>query len=229
MKKRITQYATFGRVLVVLFALAWLCGCQGMNPGAATASTGSDAQLSIAPATLQFGTVAIGSSGNAAAQLTATGGNVTVTAVTTTNSAFSVSGLSLPVTIPAGQSIAITVTFKPKTAASASATLSVTSSAPSSTQTEALSGTGAAASTHTVQLSWIASTSANTVGYNVYRSGYSKSCGSFSKINGLPNTTTAYVDSTVVSGNSYCYATTALDSSGQQSGYSNIVTNVQIP
>jgi hypothetical protein len=43
------------------------------------------------------------------------------------------------------------------------------------------------------------------------------------------NTTTLYTDSVVTDGTSYCYATTAVNSSNQESGYSNIASNVQIP
>jgi hypothetical protein len=32
-----------------------------------------------------------------------------------------------------------------------------------------------------------------------------------------------------VNGTSYCYATTGVDTSNQESGYSNVVSNVQIP
>jgi len=42
-------------------------------------------------------------------------------------------------------------------------------------------------------------------------------------------TTTLYTDSNVVDGKSYCYAATAVNSSSQESGYSNIASNVQIP
>jgi len=42
-------------------------------------------------------------------------------------------------------------------------------------------------------------------------------------------TTTLYTDSNVVDGNSYCYAATAVNTSSQESGYSNIASNVQIP
>ena len=187
-------------------------------------------QLSATPATLPVGNVAVGSSGSASGTLTASGANVTVTAASTNNSVFSVSGLSLPITIPAGQSTSFTVTFSPQTAAAASATLTFTSNAQPTTTTEALTGTGTAASTHNVSLSWTASTSSGVSGYNVYRTTYANSaCGSFSKINSALDTATLYTDSTVVNGTSYCYATTAVDSSNQESGYSNIVSNVQIP
>jgi|SRR5579862_6580317 len=88
---------------------------------------------------------------------------------------------------------------------------------------------GATVSTHTVNLSWNASTSANISGYNIYRALYTNSCGSFSKINPVLNTSTSYTDSKVMGGTSYCYATTAVNVSNEESSYSNIVTNVQIP
>ena len=80
------------------------------------------------------------------------------------------------------------------------------------TTTETLTGTGTPAPIHTVNLSWTASTSSNIAGYNIYRAVYTSSCGSFSKINSALNTTTLYTDSAVVSGTSYCYAATTVDS-----------------
>jgi hypothetical protein len=43
------------------------------------------------------------------------------------------------------------------------------------------------------------------------------------------DTLTTYTDSAVTDGTNYCYATTAVNSSNEESGYSNIVTDVQIP
>ena len=193
--------------------------------------TGSVAagQLSVSPATLNLGSVVVGNSGTASGTLTASGAAVTVTAASSNNSVFSVGGLSLPVTINSGQSIPFSVTFSPTVAGAASATLTFTSNAQPSTTTESLTGTGTAASSHSVDLSWNASTSSDVSGYNVYRSVYTSACGSFSKINALLNASTVYTDTLVVNGTSYCYATTAVDSSNQESGYSNIVSNVQIP
>lgn len=82
---------------------------------------------------------------------------------------------------------------------------------------------------HTVDLSWSASTSTDLSGYNVYRAVYSQSCGAFTKLNAQPNPSTLFTDSTVTAGASYCYATTAVNTSNQESGYSNIVSDVQIP
>jgi fibronectin type 3 domain-containing protein len=43
------------------------------------------------------------------------------------------------------------------------------------------------------------------------------------------DTSTLYTDSSVTNGSVYCYATTAVDTSNIESGYSNVVSNVQIP
>jgi fibronectin type 3 domain-containing protein len=149
--------------------------------------------------------------------------------VSSNNSVFSLGGLSLPVTIPAGQSTSFTVTFSPLTSGAVNATLTFTSNAQPTTTTETLTGTGAPAPTHTVNLSWNASTSLDVVGYNIYRAVFTTSCGSYSKINPVLDTITLYPDSSVVNGTSYCYTSTTVDTSNQESGYSNVVSNVQIP
>jgi len=101
-------------------------------------------QLAVSPSTLSLGSVAVGSSGTASGSLSASGASVTVTADSVNNSAFTVSGLSLPVTIPAGQSVPFTVTFTPTAVGSASAALAFNSNAQTSSTTESLTGTGSA-------------------------------------------------------------------------------------
>ena len=194
--------------------------------GIGTAATG---QLTVTPTTLALGSVVVGTSGTASGSLTASGANVTVTAVSSNNSAFSLSGMSLPATIPAGQSASFTVTFTPQASGAVSATLTFTSNAQPSTTTETLTGTGTPPPPHSVNLSWNASTSSDVSGYNVYRAVFTTSCGSYSKINPALIVSTLYTDSAVVDGTSYCYASTAVDSSNQESAYSNIVSNIQIP
>lgn len=204
------------------------------NPSFAVSLTGTGTMavgtVTISPSPCNLGSVQVGSSGSVSGKLSASAANVTVTNVSSNNSVFSVSGLSLPVTIAAGQNAPFTITFSPTATGSASATLTVTSNASPTTTTLSCTGTATAATTHSVNLSWNASTSSNISGYNIYRALYASStCGSYGKINGLVNTTTLYTDSTVVNGNSYCYAATAVNTSNQESSYSNIVTNVQIP
>jgi len=192
----------------------------------ASATSGT---LAVSPATLALGSVVVGTTGTASGSLTAGGSSVTVSSVGSNNSAFTVEGLSLPVTIPAGNSTAFTVTFSPPASGAATAALTFTSNAQSSTTVETLTGTGTAAPVHSVNLSWSASTSSNISGYNIYRAAYASACGSYSKINPLLNTGTLYTDSAVVDGSTYCYATTAVNTSNEESVYSNVVPNVKVP
>ncbi len=73
-------------------------------------------------------------------------------------------------------------------------------------------------SKHNVSLTWDASTSPGVAGYYVYRS--PTSGGPYTKLSSLLSGT-SYVDGTVGAGQSYYYATTAADSSGDESAYSN--------
>jgi uncharacterized repeat protein (TIGR03803 family) len=69
-----------------------------------------------------------------------------------------------------------------------------------------------------VDLSWQQDTD-QVAGYNIYRSDVSG--GPYAKINPALDTNTTYVDSTVVAAHTYYYVTTAVNSVGQESGYSN--------
>lgn len=190
-------------------------------------------QLSVSPTSLNLGSIVAGLSGTGSGTLTATGASVTVTGASSNSSLFVVSGLTLPVTIAAGKSVPFTVTFSPTVAGTFNATLTFTASnAQSPTTTDALTGIGTAAPVHSVNLSWTASTSSNISGYNIYRAVYSpapvSACGAFTRIVSL-TTGTLYTDSKVTDGIAYCYAATAVNTSNQESGYSNIVSDVQIP
>jgi hypothetical protein len=72
---------------------------------------------------------------------------------------------------------------------------------------------------HSVSLSWTASSSGNIAGYNVFRS--TTSGGSYTQINSSLVTTIPYVDTNVTAGQTYYYVTTAVDTSNNQSVYSN--------
>ena len=70
-----------------------------------------------------------------------------------------------------------------------------------------------------VALSWTASSSPGIAGYNAYRS--TNSNGPYTKLNASLISTTSYNDQAVQSGNTYYYVTTAVDSQGDESAYSN--------
>jgi hypothetical protein len=188
--------------------------------GSGTTATG---QLSVTPTALNLGNVAVGGSGTGSGTLAATGANVTLTGASSNNSQFAISGISLPMTIQAGQSAAFTVTFNPQSIGAASATLTFASNAAPPTITDALTGTGTKAPVHTVNLSWKASTSTDIVGYNIYRSTFGTACGAYAKLNSALNHSTTYGDSSVVDGMTYCYVTTAVNGSNEESSYSAVV------
>ncbi|MGC2245089.1 MAG: fibronectin type III domain-containing protein, partial [Terriglobales bacterium] len=90
-----------------------------------------------------------------------------------------------------------------------------------------LNGTGTAAPVHSVQLTWIASPTGDVTSYNVYRAVFATSCGTYSNVGSTVVPTTTFTDNNVTDGTTYCYATTAVDPSGE-SAYSNIA-QAQIP
>jgi hypothetical protein len=189
----------------------------------ALSGTGTAAgTLAVSPTSLSFGNVVVGSSSVLNGTLTASGASVTINSASLNNSEFVLSGISLPATLPAGQSATFTLTFKPSASGATSASLSFSSNASNSPAVQAMTGTGAAATQHTVDLSWSASSGA--VGYNVYRG--TVSGGPYTMINSSLDSTTAYTDSTVVSGQTYYYVATAVDASSNESGYSNQATAV---
>jgi hypothetical protein len=82
-----------------------------------------------------------------------------------------------------------------------------------------------ATSQHVVNLSWIASTSSNVMGYNVLRS--TTSGGPYQQINtGGLVASTLFTDSSMVSGNTYYYVAVAVDNLGNTSTGSNQTTAV---
>jgi hypothetical protein len=168
---------------------------------------------------MSFNTVTIGTTLSENGSVTAGGGSVTLSSASSSNSQFTLGGLTLPVTIAAGQSVPFTLTFAPTATGTASANISFFTST-STSASETASGTGATIQ-HTVDLSWNASTSTSITGYNVYRG--TVSGGPYSKINSVLDPSMSYGDSTVQSGQAYYYVTTAVDSAGVESSYSNQV------
>jgi hypothetical protein len=112
------------------------------------------------------------------------------------------SGLyTAPTSLPSSQ---VVVTAQSSVSPTSSASASITVMAPVS---------------HLVALSWNSSTSA-IAGYYIYRS--TQAAGPFTKLNSSVDTATVYTDSSVVSGHTYYYAATSIDSYGVESQYSNI-------
>jgi len=176
--------------------------------------------LTISPTSFSFGNVTVGTTSSKTVALKAGTTPVTIFAATTTNQEFTLSNLTLPKTIAAGQSISVGVNFKPASSGSTSTKFTITNNAANSSAAISATGAGVATKQHTVGLTWAPSTS-NVVGYNIYRG--TATGGPYSKLNGGALVTTSFSDNTVKSGSTYFYVTTAVNSSGAESIKSNEV------
>ena len=192
-----------------------------VNSGSATLAVSAGTVLLGASSTqLSFGSVNVSSDGVQSVTITNSGNsNVTISNVTVSGAGFNAGGGIAGLTLSPGQTAPLSVTFAPAATGSASGSVTVTSNATNSPITVALTGTGATQA-HSVSLSWTASTS-SVIGYNVYSSRVSG--GPYVKLNPTPMAATAYTDSTVQSGQTYYYVTTAVGStsSGSESGFSS--------
>jgi hypothetical protein len=121
---------------------------NGANPNLSIPLSGTgvtQGALAANPTSLAFGSVQVGNSTSLSQTLTNTGGStVTTSQANLTGAAFSVSGLTVPLTLTANQSVTFTVTFAPTSAGAVSGNLSVVSNASNSPLNIALTGTGTA-------------------------------------------------------------------------------------
>jgi uncharacterized protein YjdB len=99
-------------------------------------------QLSMRPASLSLGNVAVGTSAKLPVTLSAAGTSVTVSSVNLSSSEFMLSGTSFPATIAAGNSAQFTVIFTPQATGTASGKASFISDASNSLTVLSLDGTG---------------------------------------------------------------------------------------
>lgn len=222
------------RLAPVLFLAMLLTGCAGtvaknsLNvPGGGSGSgSGSDTQgqLGITPSTIGFGNVAVGSSKTQTAQLTAANADVHISSADWNGQGYTVTGVSFPLTVAAGKSVTISVTFAPTTAGSTPGTITFSSDATDASLVANLTGTGTSTggtTQHSVTLSWTPSTS-SVAGYNIYRG--TVSGGPYTLMNTSLDTATVYTDSTVQASKTYYYVATSVDSSQNESAFSNQTT-----
>jgi len=180
--------------------------------------------LGVSTLSVNFGNVDVQSSSSQSVTLTNTGNsNVLVSSVTVTGTGFSMTGVSGGTTLTPGQNVVLSVKFAPTSTGAVAGSVAIASNATNSPASFSLSGTGVAATPHTVLVSWTASGTSNVTGYNVYRG---TSSGTYSKITSSPVPATTYTDATVQSGQNitYYYVVTAVDSNGVESTGSNQAT-----
>jgi hypothetical protein len=111
----------------------------------ATATSKAAATLTVTPASIAFGNVAVGSEATQTVKLANTGGEAaTISKMSYSGTGVSVSGLTAPATLAAGQTVNLTVTYKPVSAGTLAGALSVTSNATDPTMQVGLSATATA-------------------------------------------------------------------------------------
>jgi len=189
-----------------------------------TGTGATSGQLTLTPALLSFGSVPDGTTQTLPVSIAASGASVTISSASSSSAQFVLNGASFPLTIAAGQTMSFNVAFTPTGGGSVSGAFSFASNASNSPALESLTGVGTV-TPYSVNLSW--SPSSNVQGYNVYRSAASN--GTYSKINSSLDPSTVYSDSTVVSGQTYYYAATSVNSAGQESSLSTPPVQAVVP
>ena len=111
----------------------------------ALSGTGVQGNLTANPASINFGSLLVGASGSVSVTLTNSGtGSVAISAGNASGTGFSMSGLTTPATLNAGQSTSFTAKFSPTASGSATGSIAIASNAPGSPLVIALAGSGTA-------------------------------------------------------------------------------------
>ncbi len=133
-----------------LLALSTMIACQGFS-SAQPASQGSQSAplsggLTASPTSVAFGSVQIGTSQTQTVALSNTGSSsLSLTQATVSGAGFSITGLTLPLSLAAGQTTSVSIVLTPSSAGLATGTLALTSDASTASLDVALSGTAVVA------------------------------------------------------------------------------------
>jgi hypothetical protein len=193
---------------------------------AASTGTTATAGLTVGSTSVAFGNVNLNTPAVQTVKLTSSGtGSVTISAAAIKGTGFSMSGLTAPVTLTAGQTATLDLQFDPTAAGADTGSITLTSNASSGgTATIALSGTGTSTSAYQVELDWDApgSSGVTVSGYHVYRAPSGST--SYTLLNSSTTPSTTYTDTAVQAGSTYNYEVKSVDSSGVESSPSNVYT-----
>jgi hypothetical protein len=198
-------------------------GAGNITSAAATLTVNAaTALLNVSQTSLNFSNVNIGSNSILPVVLTNGGNsNVTISNVMISGAGYTAGGVQSGQILTPGQTATLNVTFTPAGTGLIPGSVTVTSNATNSPASITLSGTGVQPLSHSVTLTWTASTS-TVSGYNVYRS--TVSGGPYTKLNSTLIGATTYGDTTVQSGQTYFYVVTSVDSSAVESANSTEVS-----
>jgi hypothetical protein len=155
-KKHATLFSAPGNRAIPFTSAAFLLllilccsGCIGVTGAPKTSSlqptTSSVAAISVAPASINFGSVPLG--GTASQSITISNGgtsNLTITRASASSAGVTITGVTLPLVIDAGKQSTLNVIFSPKAAGTLAGDVSIMSSISSTPSTVSLSGIGMA-------------------------------------------------------------------------------------
>jgi HYDIN/CFA65/VesB family protein len=230
---RLSNCRSIGSIAAVTLLLAIAlagAGCATVTPKSASTQPGAVAAVQVTPSSISFGNQTLQSTATQTATVKNTGNiSITISGITVVGAGFGYSALSPGSTLTPNQSVTFQVWFRPQISGSAAGNISILSSNLSTPASISVSGAGVTSTPtptppapvpHSVVLSWGPSVS-SVAGYRVYRDDGS---GFLPLTSAIPNL--SYTDAAVVSGNTYNYAVTAVDTAGIESPFSNEVTAI---
>ena len=233
MFSRLSNYRSIGSFAAVTLLLAIAlagAGCATVTPKSASTQPGAVGAVQVTPSSISFGNQTLQSTATQDATIKNTGNiSITISGITVVGAGFGYSALSPGSTLTPNQSVTFQVWFRPQISGSAAGNISILSSNLSTPASISVSGAGVTSTPtptppapvpHSVVLSWGPSVS-SVAGYRVYRDDGS---GFLPLTSAIPNL--SYTDAAVVSGNTYNYAVTAVDTAGIESPFSNEVTAI---
>jgi len=191
-----------------------LAGCAGMTEKTPLTTP----QIAVVPTAVDFQNVVVGQKNTQSIQISNVGkANLDINSVSLVGAGLSLGAVTTPMQLAPGQSKSVAISFTPTSKGSVKGSLTITSDASTPSLVVPVQGTTSTPpSQHSVFLSWTASTS-TIVGYHVYRG--TVGGGPYSWLYSVSGT--SYTDANVVSGGHYFYVTTAVDSEGAESAFSN--------
>jgi hypothetical protein len=138
MRPLLPNRRSFVSAAIVAICLLALVGCQGFSSKQQDQSPGA---ITPSPGSFSFGNVTVGTTQTLSGSLANTGqSSITITQISVTGTGYSVSGITAPVTLAAGQSVNFSVAFAPTSEGAVSGNIALgTANGPTNI---ALSGTG---------------------------------------------------------------------------------------
>jgi hypothetical protein len=210
-------------ILLLAAGIGAICqtGCSGTTTPASKDEISNPGQFGPSTSSVNLGNVALGDSKTVSVTFTnSTSSAVTILTISISGPGFTASGIPSGTILNPGDMATLNVTFTPASTGTQTGSVTVTSNASTSTITVALQASAVGAGDHLATLSWNASPS-GVAGYFVYRS---TNGGPYTKLTPTEDTNLTYTDSSVVAGQTYSYAVTAVNSENVESSYSNEVT-----